>query len=152
MICLYLPRHLAAGHEEDTAAAAGPVPATSGHASILVVDDEPPVRMVAIEILEEPGYSVREAEDGPSALNIFNTRPDIDLLVNDVGLPNGMNGRQVADSVRVQRPDLPALFITGYSENAVLNHGHLDRGMQVMTKPFSGDIFARRVSELLGSE
>jgi DNA-binding response OmpR family regulator len=69
-------------------------------------------------------------------------------LVTDVGLPHGMNGRQLADAARLARPTLPVLFITGYAENAVLNHGHLEQGMQVMTKPFDMDTFSRRVKTL----
>ncbi|MFP5077773.1 response regulator [Rhizobium sp. YIM 134829] len=149
MICIYLPRHFGDGVEAEVAAdLARPEPA-AGQSTILVVDDEPLVRMVAVEILEELGHSVLEADDGPSALKILTVRPDIDLLITDVGLPNGMNGRQLADAVRVQRPELNVLFITGYAENAVLNHGHLERGMQVITKPFASEAFARRVGELL---
>ncbi len=118
----------------------------------MVVDDEPLVRMVAVEILEDLGYVVLEAEDGPSALRILQARPDIDLLVTDVGLPNGMNGRQLADAVREQKPYLSVLFVTGYAENAVLNHGHLDRGMQVMTKPVTADALARRVTALIAGD
>ncbi len=148
MICIYLPRHVSAAVEDDVFLVDGPSPAAVGQLTVLVVDDEPLVRMVAVEILQELGYSVMEAEDGPSALKMLTSRPDIDILVTDVGLPNGMNGRQLADAVRVQRPELPVLFVTGYAENAVLNHGHLDHGMQVLTKPFASDVFARRVSEL----
>ncbi|HEV7434826.1 MAG TPA: response regulator, partial [Pseudorhizobium sp.] len=107
------------------------------------------VRMVAVEILEELGYHVLEADDGPSALRILQAHRDICLLVTDVGLPNGMNGRQVADAARGAKPDLRVLFVTGYAENAVLNHGHLERGMQVMTKPFSGEALARRVKDII---
>ncbi|TWF59211.1 response regulator [Neorhizobium alkalisoli] len=152
MICIYLPRHIADGIEEEVLAPDIAAPVASGKTTILVVDDEPLVRMVAVEILEELGYSVLEAEDAPSALKILSARPDIDLLVTDVGLPNGMNGRQLADAVRTDRPDLPVLFVTGYAENAVLNHGHLERGMQVLTKPFASDVFARRVSELTSGQ
>jgi CheY-like chemotaxis protein len=106
--------------------------------------------MVAVEILEELGYQVIEVGEGPSALKILNSDRSIDLLVSDVGLPNGMNGRQLADTARSQRPALQILFITGYAENAVLNHGHLDSGMHVMTKPFVGEQFARRVKDLIG--
>ncbi len=149
MICIYLPRHLGDGVEADLVTELErPAPA-AGQSTILVVDDEPLVRMVAVEILEELGHSVLEADDGPSALRVLTARPDIDLLITDVGLPNGMNGRQLADAVRVQRPELNVLFITGYAENAVLNHGHLERGMQVITKPFASDVFARRVGEML---
>jgi signal transduction histidine kinase len=150
MICIYLPRYHAEGVEEELVALDSPVAPVSGRTTILVVDDEPLVRMVAVEVLEELGYSVLEADDAPSALKVLASRSDIDLLVTDVGLPNGMNGRQLADAVRADRPDLPVLFVTGYAENAVLNHGHLDRGMQVLTKPFAGDTLARRVAELTG--
>lgn len=150
MVCVYLPRHLGEGAVEELLPDQEAVPAAPGQLTVLVVDDEPLVRMVAVEVLEEIGYQVLECEDGPSALRILNTRRDIDILVTDVGLPNGMNGRQLADAVRLQRPDLPILFVTGYAENAVLNHGHLEHGMQVLTKPFSSEALARRVAELAG--
>jgi CheY-like chemotaxis protein len=105
--------------------------------------------MLAVEQLEELGYAVIEAEDGPSAMRVLNSPREISLLITDVGLPGGMNGRQVADAARVGRPELEVLFITGYAENAVLNHGHLDPGMHVMTKPFQMDAFARRVKDLI---
>ncbi len=151
MICIYLPRHVGeAGHEEEEETDTATAEPAAGSASILVVDDDPLVRMVAVEILQELGYRVLEAGDGPSAMRILNTGQPIDLLITDVGLPGGMNGRQLADAVRVSRPELRVLFITGYAENAVLNHGHLEHGMQVMTKPFLSDAFGRRVRDLLG--
>ena len=116
---------------------------------MLVVDDEPLVRMLCVEQLEELGYAVIEAGDGPSALKIIETRQPIDLLVTDVGLPRGMNGRQLADAARLRRPGLEVLFVTGYAENAVLNHGHLEPGMHIMTKPFEMEAFARRVRDLI---
>ncbi len=73
----------------------------------------------------------------------------IDLLVTDVGLPGGMNGRQMADAARVARPGLKVLFITGYAENAVLSHGHLDPGMHVLTKPFAMEALASRIKDLI---
>lgn len=149
MICIYLPRHLGdeAGDEDVVDVTA--TPRSAEHETILVVDDEPLVRMVAVEILEELGYHVLEAGDGSTALKIMNSGQPIDLLVTDVGLPGGMNGRQLADAVRAEKPDFKVLFVTGYAENAVLNHGHLEHGMHVMTKPFLSDAFARRVKELL---
>jgi CheY-like chemotaxis protein len=83
---------------------------------------------------------------------VFAAQSDIDLLVTDVGLPNGMNGRQLADAVRARQPALPVLFVTGYAEHAVLNHGHLEQGMQILTKPFTGDGLAQRVKELAGAD
>ncbi len=150
MICIYLPRHAGDQQEEEPPVENDPISASDTLGTILVVDDEPLVRMVAVEILEDLGYVVLEAGDGPSALKILQSRPEICLLVTDVGLPNGMNGRQLADVVRETRPELNVLFVTGYAENAVLNHGHLDRGMQVVTKPFSSETLARRVKDLIG--
>jgi CheY-like chemotaxis protein len=150
MVCLYLPRHAGeAAAEMPEPRSAAETPRAEGGETVLLVDDEPLIRMVAAEQLEELGYEVIEAGDGPSALRILNSSQPIALLITDVGLPGGMNGRQVADAARVSRPDLQVLFITGYAENAVLNHGHLDHGMHVMTKPFQADTFARRVKELI---
>ena len=87
--------------------------------------------------------------DSIDALKVLQGVDKIDLLVTDVGLPGGMNGRQVADAARSIRPVLPILFITGYAENAVLSHGHLDPGMHVITKPFEFNAFVSRVERLL---
>ncbi|NTF31117.1 PAS domain S-box protein [Rhizobium skierniewicense] len=150
-ICIYLPRHGNETYVETPGAEQQPpAPQSSGNETILVVDDEPLVRMFAVEQLEDLGYTVLEADDGPSALAILNSERPINLLVTDVGLPNGMNGRQLAEAARLSRPDLGVLFITGYAENAVLNHGHLEHGMHVMTKPFQTDLFARKVKDLIG--
>ncbi|MDP3317323.1 MAG: response regulator, partial [Devosia sp.] len=150
MVCIYLPRHAGETASEDEALqAVNDAPRAEGGETILLVDDEPLVRMLAVEQLEELGYSVIEAEDGPSAMRVLNSQRDISLLITDVGLPGGMNGRQVADAARVSQPRLEVLFITGYAENAVLNHGHLEQGMHVMTKPFQMDAFARRVKDLI---
>ncbi|WP_245448367.1 response regulator [Neorhizobium sp. T6_25] len=152
MISIYLPRHLAEAEAGEVVTESGDSPRAKDNDTILVVDDEPLVRMIAVETLEELGYSVLEAHDGPSATKVLQAHPEIDLLLTDVGLPNGMNGRQLADAARTTRPELRVLFITGYAENAVLNHGHLERGMQVMLKPFSGDELARRVKDLISGE
>jgi PAS domain S-box-containing protein len=150
-ICIYLPRYGTDTYvETPSAEQQSPAPQSSGNETILVVDDEPLVRMFAVEQLEDLGYTVLEADDGPSALAILNSERPINLLVTDVGLPNGMNGRQLAEAARLSRPDLGVLFITGYAENAVLNYGHLENGMHVMTKPFQTDLFARKVNDLIG--
>jgi PAS domain S-box-containing protein len=150
MVCIYLPRHLGPSEPEETSVVeTSSAPRADGGETIIVVDDEPLVRMLAVEELEELGYSVMEAADGASALKILNSPLPITLLITDVGLPGGMNGRQLADAARVGRPGLEVLFITGYAENAVLNHGHLDPGMHVLTKPFQLDAFARRVKDLV---
>jgi PAS domain S-box-containing protein len=152
MVCIYLPRHTGSTSSDAASDKQDIAPAAAEHETILVVDDEPLVRMIAVEVLEDLGYRVLEAEDGPSALKLLQTSQRIDLLVTDVGLPGGMNGRQLADASRVHRPDLQVLFITGYAENAVLNHGHLDHGMHVMTKPFASDAFGKRVGDLIAEQ
>lgn len=124
------------------------MPASEG-STILVVDDEPMLRMLVVDVLEELGYAAIEADDGPQAMAVLESRQAIDLLVTDVGLPNGMNGRQVADAARVLRPGLKILFVTGYAEKAVLNHGHLEPGMEVVTKPFNMDDLTRRIHRLI---
>ena len=149
MICLYIPRYLGDVDESDSQQDDMEQPMSTGGETVLLVDDEPLIRMVAAEQLEELGYLVLEAGDAAGALKVLNADRPISLLITDVGLPGGMNGRQLADAARDSRPDLKVLFITGYAENAVLNHGHLEQGMQVMTKPFDMDIFAKRVKDLI---
>ncbi len=148
MVCLYLPRHLGqiqADHDE----AHGLAPRAEQGETVLVVDDEPTIRMLVSEVLAELGYTSIEASDGPSGLKIMRSDVRIDLLITDVGLPGGMNGRQLADAGRASRPDLKVLFITGYAENAVLNHGHLAVGMHVLTKPFSMVALGHRIKDLV---
>ena len=72
-------------------------------------------------------------------------------MITDVGLPNGMNGRQVADAARAKQPELKVLFITGYAENAAVGNGHLERGMALLTKPFTMEALAEKVGEMLRS-
>ena len=149
MVCLYLPRHLGEIDKAADDAEPAEAPRADDGETVLVIDDEPTVRMLAAEVLTELGYTIIEAENGKSGLAVLNTNRRVDLLVTDVGLPGGMNGRQVADAARVARPGLRVLFITGYAENAVLSHGHLDPGMQIMTKPFAADELGRRVKVIL---
>jgi CheY-like chemotaxis protein len=99
--------------------------------------------------LEESGYIVLEAAVGPSGLKILRTDIRINLLVADVGLPGGLNGRQVADAARVARPKLRVLFVTGYAKNAVVGNGHLDIGMHVIAKPFNMSEFSSKVREMV---
>ncbi len=151
-VSIYLPRH---DMQEEVAAAPAETmlaPRADQGDTVLVVDDEPALRMIIVEVMQGLGYATLEAGDGAEALRILQSpRQRIDLLVSDVGLPGGMNGRQVADAARTARPGLKVLFITGYAENAVLSHGHLDPGMHVMTKPFEMDVLARRVKQLIES-
>ncbi len=150
MVCIYLPRHY--GSAEDVAgadAATPPLRAEQGE-TVLIVDDESTVRMLVADVLEEFGYHAIEASDSASGLRIMQSDVRIDLLVTDVGLPGGMNGRQMADAARVTRPDLKVLFITGYAENAVISHGHLEPGMHLLSKPFTVEMLASRIRDIIG--
>ena len=149
LICLYLPRHLGEAEQAEPPPELSEAPRAGAGETVLVVDDEPTVRMLVGEVLEELGYSAIEAADGPSGLKLLQSDVRVDLLVTDVGLPGGMNGRQMADAARLVRPDLKVLFITGYAENAVVGNGHLDPGMHVMTKPFPMEALAVRIRELI---
>ncbi len=145
---LYLPRHLGEAEVED--GPASPLPQETGVGEVvLVIDDEPTVRMLIVEILQESGYRAIEAHDGPSGLKILQSDQQVDLLITDVGLPGGMNGRQVADAARTTRPDLRVLFVTGYAENAAVGAGQLDAGMAVITKPFAMAALGGKVREML---
>ena len=148
MVCVYLPRFHG---EEDVASETlnAEVIETGSGKTVLVIDDEPTVRMLVTDALSDLGHACLEAGDGPSGLKFLQSDAPIDLLITDVGLPGGMNGRQIAEAARRLRPNLQVLFITGYAENAVLNHGHIERGMEVLTKPFAVDDLVRRVSRLL---
>jgi CheY-like chemotaxis protein len=148
-VCIYLPRHFGDADDAEPEAELTAAPRAGAGETVLVVDDEPTVRMLVVEVLEELGYSAIEAGDGPAGLKILQSSVRIDLLVTDVGLPGGMNGRQMADAARVHRPHLRVLFITGYAENAVVGNGHLEPGMHVMTKPFAMEALAGRIKDLI---
>ena len=148
-VCLYLPRHLGEAETAEPDFELANAPRAEDGQTVLVVDDEPTVRMLVTEVLEDLGYTAIEAADGAAGLKALQSDVRIDLLVTDVGLPGGMNGRQVADAARVARPGLKVLFITGYAENAVLSHGHLDPGMHVLTKPFAMEALASRIKNLI---
>ncbi len=146
---LYLPRHLGDGTMEAGDPDLLPMAAAKAGESVLVVDDEPVVRMLIGDVLRELGYAVIEAADGAEGLRILRSKQRVDLLVSDVGLPGGMNGRQLADAARVHRPGLKVLFITGYAENAALGNGVLNPSMQVLTKPFALDVLAAKIRAMM---
>jgi len=149
MVCLYLPRHIGEEAETDLPGQQAAAPAAEQGETVLVVDDEPTVRMLVAEVLQELGYTAIEAADGAAGLEVLQSSVRIDLLVTDVGLPGGLNGRQLADAGRAVRPGLKVLFITGYAENAVIGNGHLEHGMQVLTKPFAMEALANRIKDLI---
>ena len=146
---LYLPRYLGDEESLEPPPELSDAPRAKQGETVLVVDDEPTVRMLVAEVLEDLGYTAIEAADGATGHVVLQSDVRVDLLVTDVGLPGGMNGRQLADAGRVTRPDLKVLFITGYAENAVLSHGHLDPGMHVLTKPFAMEALASRIKSLI---
>ena len=146
---LYLPRHHGGIAASRGSAAKLPKHAGSGE-TVLVIEDEPVVRGVILEMLAEQGYRTLEAIDGPSGLKILRSDEPVDLLVTDVGLP-GMNGRQVADQARETRPELKVLFITGYAESVAMSEGFLQPGMEMITKPFDLDHLAWRIRGLISN-
>jgi PAS domain S-box-containing protein len=149
-IHLFLPRHSEQEKIAETSGDFSSAPRADIGQTVLIVDDEPSVRMLVTEVLAELGYTAIESADGVSALQVLRSDTRIDLLVTDVGLPGGMNGRQLADFGRTARPALKILFITGYAERAVMDvGGGLDDGMGILTKPFAMDGLAARIKELL---
>lgn len=144
---LYFPRVVGDTAAETARPLVGPAPRGDGE-RVLLVEDDPQVRMLVRTVLEELGYKAMEAVDGRAALPILQSDARINLLVTDVGLP-GMNGRQVADFAREHRPDLPVLFITGYAANAAERASFLAPGMRMISKPFPMDGLARTLREIL---
>jgi PAS domain S-box-containing protein len=149
-VCLYLPRHHGQEGGPESPAGLGEAPRAGQGETVLVVDDEPTVRALVAEALGDLGYAALEAGDGPAGLRVLRSGARVDLLVTDVGLPGGMNGRQLADAGRALRPGLRVLFITGYAENAAVGNGHLEPGMHVLTKPFAVEALASRVRAIIG--
>jgi signal transduction histidine kinase/ActR/RegA family two-component response regulator len=147
-IKLYLPRLAVAGEGAETAAEVQALPEGSSERLILVVEDDEDVRAHAVAILKELGYSVLEAGDGRSALRTLEAHPEVQLLFTDVGLPGGVNGRQLADDARQRYPELLVLFTTGYARNAIVHQGRLDPGVELITKPFTFAALATKVHAL----
>jgi CheY-like chemotaxis protein len=145
---IYLPRYLGA---DDHAHERGRPPDTAraiGAESILVVEDDDELRAYTVETLNELGYRVLQAANATEALEILDRGDDVDLLFTDVVMP-GINGRQLADEAMRRRPGLKLLFTTGYTRNAIVHHGRLDPGVQMVGKPFSFDELGTRIRALL---
>jgi len=150
-IKLYFPR-LAGQSEVPVWNAKGPPPAKepgNGTETVLVVEDDAQVNRLAVEALEERGYRVLSARDGANALRLLGDAPPIDLLLTDVVLPGGINGRQLADAVLRLRPAIKLLFMTGYTRNAIIHHGRLDPDIDLLTKPFTADALARKIRQIV---
>ncbi len=148
-VTIYLPRHDQAASVQQVAHADPVITQAHSNAVVLVVEDEPDVRMVVVDALADLGLTVLEAIDGPSGMKIVDSQSRIDLLVSDVGLPGGMNGRQLADAARQRQLGLKVLLITGYSEGFLVGSGLADEGMQILTKPFSMRTFANKVQAII---
>jgi DNA-binding NtrC family response regulator len=127
---------------KDGASSATPV-------TVLVVEDEALVRSLVVEVLEEAGYLVREAAEAKAALTVLESGAALALLVTDVGLP-GVNGKQLAQQARALRPDLKVLYMTGYTDGALVDPDTLPPGFDLITKPFDLDVLAAKAAELLG--
>ena len=146
---LYLPRFRGEEAEQPVSDSQQAPYAMDGE-TVLIVEDDPAVRVLVSAVLSELGYAFVEASDADSAVPILNSTQRIDLLISDVGLP-GMNGRQLAEVGRQYRPGLKVLFITGYAEHAAVRGGFLDSGMQMITKPFTFDLLTAKVREMINS-
>ncbi|MBA1380752.1 response regulator [Pseudomonas brassicacearum] len=144
---LYLPRFIGEEIDEPLVHAQQAPYAQDGE-TVLIVEDDPAVRVLVSAVLSELGYAFVEAGDANGAMPILQSNQRIDLLISDVGLP-GMNGRQLAEIGRQIRPDLKVLFITGYAEHAAVRGGFLDSGMQMITKPFTFDLLTAKVREMI---
>jgi two-component system NtrC family sensor kinase len=150
-IKMYFPRVI---EPRETAPApvgsarAEPAPRAGTQETILLVEDDDTVNRFALEVLQDLGYSVLTASDGSQALTLID-KHHIDLLFTDVVLPAGMNGRELAEFAVKKKPDLKVLFATGYTRNAIIHHGRLDPGVEVLMKPYTYDVLARKIRAVL---
>jgi PAS domain S-box-containing protein len=147
-VTLYLPRHRGDTEEDDQNPQLAAARFAETGESVLVIEDEPVVRGLIVEVLADLGYLAIEAQDGPTGLDMLRSARRIDLLITDMGLP-GLNGRQVADAGRLLRPQLKVLFMTGYAETAAITEGFLEPGMAMITKPFAMEMLAHRIREII---
>jgi PAS domain S-box-containing protein len=146
---IYLPR-LDTSPLADAAVEVKPKTTTKEpRETILLVEDDEDVRGFIGDSLRELGYEVFTAGDGHAALHVLDEQPGIDLLFTDVGLPNGMNGRVLAEQARRRRHALKVLFTTGYARNAIIHHGRLDAGVDLIAKPYTQTELAAKVRKVL---
>ncbi len=148
---LYFPRVTRAHDRVQPlhVAPAAPAPLVAAGETILVLEDDTMVRDFSVSALEEAGYRVLAASEGAEALQLLQEHKEVALLFTDVVLTGGMNGRQVADEALKLRPDLQVLFTTGYTRNAIVHHGRLDEGVELISKPFTAASLVQRVHSLL---
>jgi len=147
---IYLPRLEAAADQLQVAAAAGPPP--GGTETVLLVEDEPALRVLVEEILTKGGYHVLQNEKPEAALALAAGHGGaIDLVLTDVIMPN-MSGREMADALRLGRPGIRVLFMSGYTDDAISHHGILEPGTHFLEKPFTADGLLRKIREVLEAE
>ncbi|NUT76795.1 PAS domain S-box protein [Pseudomonas sp. C1C7] len=146
---LYLPRLLEVQAQDVLSPVIGEVPPAIAGETVVLVEDDPAVRMLVLSLLKELGYRAFEAEDAKTALPLLESDMRVDLLVTDVGLP-GMNGRQLAEIARQHRPRIKVLFMTGYAQMAAERGGFLEEGMDMVAKPFSIDLLANKIRTMIG--
>ncbi len=144
---IYLPRFVSDGSADDTQGEA-PIPEAASGETILVIEDDADVRAYSVETLKELGYRVLEAFDGQSALAILREQR-VDLVFTDVVLPGGMTGADIVAQAKAIQPGIKALFTTGYARNAIVHQGRLDKGVHLLTKPFSYADLAAKVRDIL---
>ena len=145
---LYLPRFN--GHHVAPSVESQPAGERGHGETILIVEDDDGVREYAAEILRDLNYQVLEARDSESALKLIDAERNFNLLLTDVVLP-GKNGRELASEVERRRPGIKVVFMTGYSRNAIVHHGRLDRGTELIPKPLTEAVLARRIRIVLDS-
>ena len=116
-----------------------------------MVEDNEGVRDYAKDALQALGYGVLVAGDANQAIEVLSRARRVDLLFTDVVLPGGTNGRELANQVRVRFPDLPVLYTTGYTRNAIVHQGRLDADVELLNKPYTQQDLARKVREILGA-
>ncbi|WP_409522252.1 PAS domain S-box protein [Pseudomonas sp.] len=148
-VTIYLPRSQGDTVEQRSEPSTTSAVRNQAGKTVLIVDDEPTVRLLLDDVLNDLGYTVIDAADSVAGLTVLRSNTVIDLLITDVGLPGGLNGRQLADAGRVLRPHLKTLFITGYAESAAIGNGQLEPGMSILTKPFAVEALVARVRELM---
>jgi len=147
---MYLPRFYGPLPDNDTGTVSRATPVCGGDETVLVCEDDDKVRAYTVDVLKELGYRVMEADNGAAALQALETASEpIDLLFTDVILPGGMTGADIAQQARAQQPGLRILFATGYARNAIIHHGRLDPGVELLTKPFTYAELAAKVRDML---
>jgi CheY-like chemotaxis protein len=148
---LYLPRHFGSDRS-DLVQEGTPTTIRGSGETVLIVDDDADVRNFTVEMLRELGYVPVEAANGAHALRHLDMRPDIKLLFTDLGLPGGMNGRELADEAKRRRPALKVLFTSGYARNAIVHDGRLAPGLELLPKPYSFAALGTRVRRILDAQ